>query len=74
MENKTNNYVRWSVFAWIIGTYITLSMVAYGYLFTVSFDAIDRARNNEVSISRLETQLTGIADTLKEIKDIIRDF
>lgn len=71
----TSTYVNLKVF---LGT-VAIIVSAFGYTnyqvgksTELAYEAINRARTNETTIGRLEERLTGILNTVIEIKDIIK--
>lgn len=71
MEN--NGYVTKNMFMWVNGGILLLILPLIGIVYNKADEGVNRARNNEVIISRLEAQYQSINNTLIRIEGLIQD-
>ena len=71
MENGTK-YITLTIFTWTLGIIIASMITISGFLYNVAIEANDRARDNQVLIASVQTQLVNISETLLEIKNELR--
>ena len=73
MPENGNKYITIQMFCWIVGAIITISVVAYGYMYTINVGNMAKINENSMMIARLEERLDGILSTVTEIKDILKN-
>lgn len=73
IEQNGTKYITVRLFCWIIGVLIALFLASYAYLNTSVGGVVQQVQANTITLTRLETRLDGILETVIEIKDIIKN-
>ena len=74
VEKNGTRYVSIRLFISTIGCLIAVSSAIIGYVYMIAADGVDRARNNEVVIARIDTKLASISESMRKIEVSISTY